>query len=129
MREAVGFILVKDGSFLAELRKETKQLDPGTVAIPGGHIEDGEDAETALRREMMEELSIVPIDHGYVSTKVHHSIYDIRIHFFSVTAWAGEIQANEAEELMWIPFENRKELALKADLAAVDDYIGSIGRG
>ncbi len=128
MREAVAFILVRDGSFLVERRKETEKLDPGMVNIPGGHIEDGEDAEVALRREMMEELSIVPIDHEYVSTKVHSSTYDIRIPFFSVTSWAGEIRANEAEELMWVPFERRGELALEADLAAIDDYVRSIDK-
>ena len=129
MREAVVFILVRDGSFLVERRKENKQLDPGIVSIPGGHVEDGEDAETALRREMMEELSITPIDHEYVSTKVYSSTHDISIHFFSVTAWVGEIRANEAEELMWIPLERRGELALETDLAAVDDYVRSIEKG
>lgn len=129
IREAVVFILVRGGSFLVERRKENKQLDPGTVSVPGGHVEDGEDAETALRREMMEELSIEPIDHEYVSTKVYSSTYDIRIHFYSVTSWVGEIQANEAEELMWLPFERRGELALDTDLAAVDDYVRSIGKG
>lgn len=129
MREAVAFILVRNGSFLAERRRETKQLDPGTVAIPGEHIEDGEDAETALRREMIEELSVVTIDHEYLSTKVHSSTYDIRTHFFSVTAWVGEIKDKEAEELMWVPLERRGELALEADLAAVADYIRSIDKG
>lgn len=129
MREAVAFILVRDGSFLLERRKETKKLDPGMVSIPGGHFEDGEDAEAALRREMMEELSITPIDYEYVSTKVHLSSYDIMIHFFSVTSWVGEIRANEAEELMWVPFERRGELALEADRAALDDYVGSLEKG
>ena len=69
------------------------------------------------------------IDHEYLSTKVHSSTYDIRTHFFSVNAWVSEIKAKEAEELMWVPLERRGELALEADLAAVDDYIRSIDKG
>ena len=37
-----------------------KVVDPGFIAIPGGHTENEETPEEALRREMREELGIVP---------------------------------------------------------------------
>jgi hypothetical protein len=36
MRRAVTFILVMDGTFLAERRIASKVQDPGTLAVPEG---------------------------------------------------------------------------------------------
>ena len=58
--ECVAFLLVRDRCVLAEKRKLTKRLAPGALAIPGGHVEPGEELAQALRREAREELAIVP---------------------------------------------------------------------
>ncbi len=60
---AVARVLVFDrqGRFLLQLRSETKDIQPNKwdTAV-GGHLLPGEDAETAARREMHEELGVPP---------------------------------------------------------------------
>jgi mutator protein MutT len=126
MRQAVAFILVRDGEFLAERRSASKVLDPGALAVPGGHVEEGEDLEDALVREMREELSVRPVTWELVSTqvhRVHRAAYDLEIHFFSVGEWRGEIEAGEADELLWMPIRQWGRLDLEADRAAMRDLV------
>ncbi len=52
-------MLVRDQKILAEKRKRTKNVVPGAVALPGGHMEHGERVEDALRHELYEELGLV----------------------------------------------------------------------
>jgi 8-oxo-dGTP diphosphatase len=66
--ECVAFLLVRDRCVLAEKRKLTKRLAPGALAIPGGHVEPGEELAQALRREAQEELAIVPGEAAFVCT-------------------------------------------------------------
>lgn len=127
MREAVAFILVRDGSFLVERRSHTKELDPGTLAIPGGHVEEGEGPEEALRREMAEELGVVPLVFAPVSVQVHESLYPIEIRYYIVTSWEGEMEAREAEEISWLPLRERGRLDLEADRAAIADCLDRTG--
>ena len=55
MTEAVAFLLVKNGMFLAERRRKDKEAYPGMLAVPGGRMEKGETKEETLIREIMEE--------------------------------------------------------------------------
>ena len=121
MRKAVAFILVRDGSFLVERRSQAKELDPGTLAIPGGHVEEGEGPEETLRREMDEELGVAPLAFAPVSVQVHESLYPIEIRYYLVTSWEGEVEAREAEELSWLPLREWDRLDLAADRAAIVD--------
>ena len=45
----VAFLLIQNHQVLAEKRKETQQIVPGVLALPGCHIEAGESPEQALR--------------------------------------------------------------------------------
>ena len=51
----------RQGNILLQLRSPNKDVQPGRwdTAV-GGHLMPGEDAETAARREMGEELGVVP---------------------------------------------------------------------
>ena len=40
--DCVAFLLVDGERFLVERRREDKVVDPGAVAIPGGHLEPGD---------------------------------------------------------------------------------------
>lgn len=116
-------MLIQDNHVLAEERKRTKQVMPGAVALPGGHLEAGEQPEDALRRELQEELGIVPIDVVYVCTFLHRSQEFRKLHYFAVTRWQGEMQPHEAEAVRWIPLNALSPLDLDVDRMAVAEYL------
>ncbi|HET7909444.1 MAG TPA: NUDIX domain-containing protein [Nitrospira sp.] len=116
-------MLIQGNCVLAEQRKRTKQVMPGAVALPGGHLETGEQPEKALRREIQEELGIVPIDVVYVCTLLHRSQEFRKLHYFAVTRWQGEMQPHEAEAVLWIPLHALSPLDLDVDRMAVAEYV------
>jgi 8-oxo-dGTP pyrophosphatase MutT (NUDIX family) len=84
LRECVACLLIADGKVLAEKRSLTKSVVPGAVAIPGGHVEAGEEPEEAVRREVREELGAVALGLRYVCTLLHRSEEFRRLHYFAV---------------------------------------------
>lgn len=121
--ECIAFMLIKDKHVLAERRKPTKRVVPGAVALPGGHMEAGEQPDEALRREVQEELGIVPLDVVYVCTLLHRSQEFRKLHYFAVTRWEGEMQPREAEAVMWLPLHALSPLDLDVDRTAVAEYV------
>ena len=120
--ECVACLLIADGKVLAEQRRLSKTVAPGAIAIPVGHIEAGEEPEDALRREMREELAIVPRDPRYVCTLLHRSAEFRRLHYFAVTEWEGTITNSEAAALLWLPLIAPERLDLDVDRVAVAEY-------
>lgn len=120
--ECVAALVVKDGTLLAEERKLTKKVMPGAIALPGGHIERGEKAEDAIRRELQEELGIVPIHLEYICTLLHRSQEFRKLHYFAVTRWKGSIGNHEAASLRWLPMTEARSLDLDVDRLAVSEY-------
>lgn len=118
--KAVGIILIDKGNVLAEKRKATKKRFPGKLTLPAGHIEEGETPEEAARRELEEELGLTAEKCVPVTTLEH--VYGeelIRIHFYKITRWSGEMKKNEAEELRWVPLGDLSEFCLETDLEAL----------
>ena len=121
--DCVAFMLVENHRLLAEKRMLTKTVDPGCIAIPGGHVENGEIPEEALRREMCEELGIVPNTIRYVCTLLHRSQEFQRIYYFVIESWEGKIENGEADTLFWIPLAESEKFDLTADKVAISEYL------
>jgi mutator protein MutT len=121
--DCIAFMLIKDHQVLAEKRKLTKKVVPGALALPGGHIEAGEAPEDALRRELREELNILPTDMTYVCTLLHRAQEFRKLHYFVVEDWQGEISNQEAEALLWMPLDQVHRFDLDVDRAAISEYI------
>lgn len=107
---------------LLEERKPTKRVVPGAVALPGGHVEAGESLEDALRRELMEELGITPLEVRYVCTLLHRSAEFRRLHYFAVPQWEGKMENHEAASLRWVPLTAPNDLDLEVDRLALAEY-------
>lgn len=122
LRECVACLIIADGKVLAERRRLAKTVAPGAIAIPGGHVEAGEAPEDALRREVREELGVVPRDPRYVCTLLHRSEEFRRLHYFAVTAWEGTLANHEAAALLWLPLSAPERLDLDVDRVAVAEY-------
>ncbi|MBF9002536.1 NUDIX hydrolase [Vibrio nitrifigilis] len=117
----VSFMLIKDGEILVEQRSMTKEHDAGLIAIPGGHMEPGENPEQTLVREMAEELEVTPTDYRYLCTLYHLTTETQKIHYYVINSWEGTISAQEADEVYWRELSTAN-LDIGSDRSAVNEY-------
>ena len=120
--ECVSFILIDKEKVLLEKRREDKEIDPGLIMIPGGHVNDGETEQQALDREILEELGIKAIQSEYVCTLIHKTTEIQKIHYYWVRSWAGSIQPFEAASVFWHPLTDADRLDIIPDRIALAEY-------
>ncbi|HEU0306568.1 MAG TPA: NUDIX domain-containing protein [Lysobacter sp.] len=112
LHDCVGALLVRDGTVLLGRRAEDRAWLPGAWDVFGGHIEAGETEEVALRRELREELGIVPLTSAWLATIGGDNPEPWRLHLYLVTAWRGEPrnrQGHEHCELRWCSLDEARE--------------------
>ena len=98
---AVGVLMQADGSFLLTSRPAGKPY-AGYWEFPGGKLEAGESIEEALSRELNEELGLTMGEAKAWKVEVvdyPHAL--VRLHFFKVTHWSGELQMKEQQSYAW----------------------------
>ena len=96
-----GVLQRPDGCFLLAQRPPGK-VYAGYWEFPGGKIEDGETPLAALSRELHEELGIdVTTGHPWFVRDFDYEHAAVRLHFFRVRAWHGELQSREAQAFAW----------------------------
>jgi len=124
IEDLVAGILIKRREFLVEKRRDDKDVDPGYIEIPGGHVEKDETLEDALRREMKEELGINVEKAKLVQRSLYTSTNGERgrIHYFHVEKWNGRIVSNEAERVYWE--SEVSNLSISSDRRAVRRILG-----
>ena len=102
MVEVVAAVIERpDGSFLLAQRPAGK-VYAGWWEFPGGKVDAGESLQTALARELHEELGL-DVGRAYPwITRVH--VYEhatVMLHFFRVVEWSGEPRARESQAFVW----------------------------
>ena len=120
--ECVSFILIEEGKVLLEKRREDKEIDPGLIMIPGGHLEDKESEEQALERELREELGVTSLQTDYVCTLIHPTTEIQKLHYYLIREWEGEIVPLEAESLFWHNITDVSLLDIIPDRIALGEY-------
>ena len=90
-----------DGSFLLAQRPPDK-IWAGYWEFPGGKIEPGETPYHALVRELREELGIeVETAYPWITRVFTYPHATVRLNFFRVTKWSGELHPHEGQEFAW----------------------------
>lgn len=110
---AVGVLIRPDGDFLLTSRPVGK-VYAGFWEFPGGKLEPGEGALQALQRELHEELGIhVGSASAWQVQEVDYPHALVRLNFFKVFDWQGDLQMREAQSFAWqrLPVEVRPILA------------------
>ncbi len=98
---AAAVILRPDGSFLLG-RRAADTFYPGYWEFPGGKVEPGETPHEALVRELREELEIDVLTATPWIVREHaYEHAHVRLHFFRVTQWAGELRDHVHAALAW----------------------------
>jgi mutator protein MutT len=129
MRDIVNALLIRRGTVLLARRSPHRKAYPDLWSFPGGHVEKGESLAAALRRELREEIGIVPIDYRFVEaiTDLNTATDDpVSYHMYVVTAWQGgepTILDTEHTELRW--FTQAEAISL-SDLA-LPEYRALLG--
>lgn len=111
---AIGVIYDRHGRVLIDKRKPEGLLG-GLWEFPGGKKEPGESLETALRREVREELGIrvqvkqrlAVVDHAY-------SHFRVRLHVFECRHVAGTPRCITCSDVRWVVPESLKRYAFPA---------------
>lgn len=99
--EVAAAVIERPGEFLLAQRPEGK-VYPGFWEFPGGKIEPGEDARSALVRELREELGIeVKEAAPWITRTYAYTHATVRLHFFRVSAWEGEPRPLEDQAIRW----------------------------
>jgi 8-oxo-dGTP diphosphatase len=98
---AVGVLIDADGRFLLTSRPVGK-VYAGYWEFPGGKLEPGETVESALRRELHEELGIT-IRHvePWKVELVDYPHARVRLHFCRVRRWLGAFEMREGQHMAW----------------------------
>jgi 8-oxo-dGTP pyrophosphatase MutT (NUDIX family) len=95
---------------LLQLRRDTGYMDEHWAAAAAGHVERGETAYDAARREAREEIGVDQLDLEFVTSMQrtqHAGPIDERIDFFfTARRWAGEpriVEPAKCAGLEWFP--------------------------
>ena len=97
-----------DTEVLLQLRQNTGFMDAHWAAAAAGHVERGETAEVAARREALEELGVTDLDLVF-ATAMQRTAHDLPIDeridfFFTARSWSGDpqiIETTKAADLRW----------------------------
>ena len=104
--------LLRDGvtgpEVLLQLRQNTGYMDDHWAAAAAGHVEKGETAYDAARREAVEEIAVTDLDLAFVTamqrTRGGEPIDERIDFFFTARSWSGEpriVEPHKCAGLRW----------------------------
>ena len=121
----VGAVIYNDkGDILCARRSENMSL-PGYWEFPGGKIEAGETPQTALIREIKEELHCnITVGQFVEDTTYTYDLFTVRLVTYFAEISNGTPIAYEHSELKWVPYKELYSLQwAPADIPAVERVI------
>jgi len=118
--EVVAAIIQREGAYFATQRGYGEF--EGMWEFPGGKIEPGESRESALRREIQEELGIdITIDKFLCTTDYDYPSFHLTMHCYLCSVKSGMIELREHKSARWLTVESLDSVEwLPADKEIVD---------
>ena len=102
--EVVAAIIYKDGEYFATQRGYGEF--EGMWEFPGGKIEPSESRESALKREIQEELGIdITINKFICTTDYEYPSFHLTMHCYLCSIMSGEIELREHKSARWLTTE------------------------
>lgn len=120
VRVAVG-VIVRDGRVCISLRPNHLHKG-GCWEFPGGKIDAGETVESALARELGEELGIEVVStSALIEVDWAYPEKNVRLEVLQVNKFIGEPRGLENQEVLWVPIGDLTEYQFpEANLAIVE---------
>jgi 8-oxo-dGTP diphosphatase len=98
---SVGIVINQQGQLLVAKRPD-HWLGGGFWEFPGGKIEPMEDSETALKRELLEEVGIIVQDCApLINLSYTYPERTVRLNAWWVSAYTGNVAGLEGQEICW----------------------------
>lgn len=117
--DVVGALIEDNGRFLVCQRLENDRFG-SQWEFPGGKVEKHEDKESALKRELKEELGIdIKVDQFVHTLEDEIPEMKITVYLYKCTILKGRPQCLECQDIKWLSVEEIKNL----DLAPADKKI------
>jgi 8-oxo-dGTP pyrophosphatase MutT (NUDIX family) len=123
--------LLRDGiagpEVLLQLRQNTGYMDDHWAAAAAGHVEKGETAYAAARREALEELGVTDLDLTFITamqrTRGGEPIDERIDFFFTARSWTGEpriVEPQKAADLRWCALDALPDPVVPHERAVLD---------
>ena len=115
-RNSVGAIIKKDDKYLALYRK----VFPKGLAFIAGHMEEGEEPEDSLKREVKEESGLIVKDcklvlHDIFPNPCKGGYNEHKWWVYEINSWEGEPELMEANKHEFVKFMQLAEIASYAE--------------
>lgn len=130
---SVYLIIKNDKNEILLQRRQGTKLWPGFLALPAGHIDEGENAYEAVIREAKEELGIEISLNNIIDTfvvnrrnKSLQPYYDV---YFEIDSYIGNIKISEPEkcsELVWSNINNLPNDMIDFEIEAIKNNLMGI---
>jgi len=102
MIDVVAAVIKNNNKYFIAKRNRNKHLG-NQWEFPGGKVNKGETFENALKREILEELSIdIDIINKIISKKYKDEKINIILHYFLCQPLNDKITLSEHEDMKWI---------------------------
>lgn len=112
---------------LLQLRRGTGYMDEHWAAAAAGHVERGETAEDAARRECREEIAVGDLALRF-ATAMQRTARDLPIDervdfFFTARSWSGEpriVEPAKCADLRWFPLDALPDPVVPHELVVLE---------
>lgn len=120
-------IIGNDGKILIAKRKIGKSQE-NLWEFPGGKLENNEDEEKCLLREMQEEFGIdVEIVKYLTNSKYNYDKFKINLKAYLVKFKSGSFKLREHSEIKWINISDHKNYDFAPADVPINKYLEKIG--
>lgn len=130
---AVYLIIKNEKNEILLQRRQGTKLWSGFLALPAGHIDEGENAYGAIVREAKEELGIdidiTNIVDTFIVNRINKSLlpyYDV---YFEISGYEGVLNIKEPEkcsELVWCDINNLPSDMIDYEVEAIKNNLNGI---
>jgi 8-oxo-dGTP diphosphatase len=127
MIEVTCAIIEKNNKVLATQRAHNTHL-AGQWEFPGGKIESGETAESCIKREIAEELSVrISVHRSLRPVEYHYPDKAIRLIPFVCKIISGQIRLTDHSDFRWLGRDELTSLDwAAADVLVLSAYLKSV---